>query len=66
MRRNLSHNHVGVGDQKRAIQALEKTLAEINFPRYSERVVKEVADQAEIHDRIRARSLAAAPSYVLH
>ena len=66
MRTSLNQKVSDVSVRKAAVEAVEQTLAGIDLPRYSERVVKKVAAQAEVHDRIRAKSLAAAPSYVLH
>jgi hypothetical protein len=54
--------------QKRiqAIRALERTLHEINFPRYAARVMREVRRKAEIYDRIRANSLRDARKIVFY
>ena len=48
-----------------AVQAVERTLDRINYSEYSAKVVRSVAAKAEIHDHIRARSLAGTANFVL-
>jgi hypothetical protein len=48
-----------------AVTAVERTLKRINYSVYSARVARSVATKAEVHDRIRARSLAGTANFVL-
>jgi hypothetical protein len=48
-----------------AVQAVERALDRINYSEYSAKVARSVAAKAEVHDRIRARSLAGTATFVL-
>ena len=47
------------------VQAVERALDRINYSEYSAKVVRSVTAKAEVHDRIRARSLAGTANFVL-
>lgn len=66
MTKNRARKNSTRTSRKEAIRAVEETLKRINFATYSKTVVKDVKKQAEIYDRVRARSLAAASNYVFH
>jgi hypothetical protein len=61
----LNQNRNRITRQDAAVQAVRRTLDRIDYSAYSAKVVRSVAAKAEIHDRIRARSLAGAANFIL-